>query len=196
MLTLNARSLCNKLHVFESYVKSIDPDFITITETWARPTLCDSVFSIVGYNLFRKDRVGKRGGGVMIYVRHRFPAIPCYDLNNSDQEALFCEIRVAKTLVFLGVVYRPPGSKDDSRLMEVLSKVPSSSVSCVLITGDFNYPDIDWQNFRFPELAADFVDFTLNANWTQMVSSPTRERNVLDLLFTKSPRVVYTGQGS
>ena len=44
LLTLNARSLCNKLHLFDSYVKELSPDFITVTETWAHPKLTDAVF--------------------------------------------------------------------------------------------------------------------------------------------------------
>ena len=45
-------------------VKQIDPDFIMVTETWAHPALSDAVFAIQGYNLFRKDRPDRRGGGV------------------------------------------------------------------------------------------------------------------------------------
>ena len=122
LLTFNARSLCNKLHLFEAYVKDIDPDFITVTETWAYPALCDGVFSVVNYNLFRKDRIGRRGGGVLIYVRSTLSVIPCFSLNDSDQEALFCEIHFGKMSVIIGVVYRPPDSKDDSHLIELLKK--------------------------------------------------------------------------
>ena len=72
LLTLNARNLCNKLHLFESHFRDVDPDFIAITETWAHPSLSDSIFAVSSYNIFRKDRVKRRGGGVFIYVRSTF----------------------------------------------------------------------------------------------------------------------------
>ena len=73
--------------------------------------------------------------------------MPCCDLSNSDKEVLLCEIRAAKTLAFLGVVYRLSGGKDDLRLMEVLSKVLSRPESCVFMSSDFNYPDDVCENF-------------------------------------------------
>ena len=39
------------------------PDIIGITETWTKPDMGDAEFGFAGYNMFRKDRLVKRGGG-------------------------------------------------------------------------------------------------------------------------------------
>ena len=39
-----------------------------ITESWAKSSINDSFFTIQDYSLFRRDRLGHLGGGVLIYV--------------------------------------------------------------------------------------------------------------------------------
>ena len=78
--------------------------------------------------------------------------------------------------------------------MEVLRKVSTRSASYLFITGDFNYLDIDREHLLYPAYAKDFVDLTLDSNWTQVISSPTREKNILDLLFTNAPESVIQVQ--
>ena len=67
----------------------------------------------------------------------------------------------------------------------------------VLLGGDFNLPDIDWEegsvksnphytaaiNWKMIDIANDF-------NLTQIVSEPTRQGNILDLLFTSHQYLV------
>lgn len=88
LLSLNARSLCDKIRLFFlGGVRSIEPDLISVTETWAHSLLCDGVFSIAGYNLFCKDLIN-RGSGVIVYVRSNFSAIHCVDLNQPQKSIL------------------------------------------------------------------------------------------------------------
>ena len=72
------------------------------------------------------------------------------------------------------------------------SKASQFSSSNAFITGDFNYPEIDWEIFKWPESLNEFMNVVLDSNWSQMVSAPTRENNVLDLLFTKNPESVLS----
>nr|CAI5826100.1 unnamed protein product [Callosobruchus analis] len=39
-------------------------DFITVSETWLKPNIPNSVIDLNNYNLYRKDRLIKRGGGL------------------------------------------------------------------------------------------------------------------------------------
>ena len=66
----------------------------------------------------------------------------------------------------------------------------------IYILGDFNLPSIDWDFNRAmpgvtcesPEVTALLLEF-LNENFlTQMVTKPTRENNVLDLILTNKPQ--------
>jgi len=47
-------------------------DIIEITETWATEMINEVELSIDGFNMFRRDRKGSRGGGVMLYVNNIF----------------------------------------------------------------------------------------------------------------------------
>lgn len=44
-------------------------DYLCLTETWLTSTTPSSVFTIPGYNVYRRDRGKGKGGGVLIYVR-------------------------------------------------------------------------------------------------------------------------------
>ena len=48
-------------------VEDIDPHIIGITESWATPDISDAELGMTGYVMFRKDRSGRRGGGVILY---------------------------------------------------------------------------------------------------------------------------------
>ncbi|RNA02793.1 ATP-dependent RNA helicase TDRD12, partial [Brachionus plicatilis] len=56
----NATSLNNKMHMLESTAFSLEPDIIGITDTWFCPS---SVPELIGYQLFRVDRLGDVRGG-------------------------------------------------------------------------------------------------------------------------------------
>ena len=68
----------------------------------------------------------------------------------------------------------------------------------VIITGDFNCPDIDWIELTSPPSydQSDFLLETLELDLTQRCLSPTRGEKVLDLVFENSPLIddLYVGQ--
>ena len=51
-------------------------DLIAITETWANDG-DESFLHISGYDIFFKNRVGRKGGGVLIYVKSCLHAREC-----------------------------------------------------------------------------------------------------------------------
>jgi len=67
------------------------------------------------YKLFRRDRQGKRGGGVALYVRDCFD---CIELNDFDDkvECLWVKMRgkANKADILLGVCYRPPNQDEEA----------------------------------------------------------------------------------
>ena len=50
-------------------VEDIDPHIIGITESWANTDITDAELGLRGYVMFRRDRIGRRGGGVILYVK-------------------------------------------------------------------------------------------------------------------------------
>ena len=71
---LNARSLINKKTELNCMVKDIDPHIIGITESWANTDITDAELGLTGYVMFRRDRIGRRGWGVIVYVNESIQA--------------------------------------------------------------------------------------------------------------------------
>ena len=54
-------------------VHDCDPHIIGITESWANKDISDVELRLEGYVMFRKDRMGRRRGGVLLYVKDTVP---------------------------------------------------------------------------------------------------------------------------
>src|SRR5437867_155898 len=70
VLVLNPTSLA-KAHAIEHLtvdLKAYNIDIAIISESWFKAHHSDSLLSISGYILYRRDRPKRRGGGVCIYI--------------------------------------------------------------------------------------------------------------------------------
>ena len=54
----------------------------------------------------------------------------------------------------------------------------------------FNYPDIDWETMYHKSSSTEFVDLILDNFLFQHVNVPTRDKNVLDLVFTSDEAMI------
>ena len=119
-------------------------------------------------------------------------------------EAIACEIQLQgkNTLIFCSV-YRSPNSteENDIGLHNLLYTLSTQAQGNLVITGDFNYPNIDWdlyrnlndtmdKEFRFLEIVKDCFLF-------QHVNKPTRGRgtnipSILDLVLTDEENLLDT----
>ena len=55
-------------------VDDIKPHIKGITESWANNDITDAELGLEGCVMFRKDRIGGRGGGVLLYINETIPA--------------------------------------------------------------------------------------------------------------------------
>jgi len=141
----NAHNMRNKHKELEAIVEQDGYNLITITETWWDDSH-DWTAAMDGYKLLSRDRRGKRGDGLVLYVRDCFD---CIELDNCDDKVgcLWVKMRgkANKADILLGVCYRPLNQNEEAdevfckRLAEV-----SQSLALVLM-GDFNLPDICWK---------------------------------------------------
>ena len=60
---LNARNIVNNKNHLNIRVEDIDPHIIGITESWANKDISDAELRLTGYVMFRRDRIGRWGGG-------------------------------------------------------------------------------------------------------------------------------------
>lgn len=146
----------------------------------------------------RRDRdTGEKGGGVLIAVHS--------DIISVEQSApVDCEIVWTKIThnsgdVLFGSFYRPPSTSVDyleqlESSMNNVKQLNGLNGKHVILGGDFNLPDINWEdnsikpNPQYTSAVSEkMIDLADNFNLTQIIHEPTRQGNILDLVFTTHP---------
>ena len=108
-MCLNARSKINKKNELDIMVDEIKPHIIGITESWANNDITDAELGLEYYVMFRKDRIDRRGGGVLLYIKETIPAYEVQLQEEADwNEAIRRKLVTGHTTVTIGVVYRCP----------------------------------------------------------------------------------------
>ncbi|CAG2240617.1 unnamed protein product [Mytilus edulis] len=81
-----------------------------------------------------------------------------------------------------------------NELQKSLEKARTNGNTNVILTGDFNCPDIIWDTATAlgpdREIQQGLVDIAETYNLTQIHTIPTREGNLLDLVFVTNPTLV------
>ena len=191
---LNIRSIVHKLSLFQSYVYSSNFDVICLTETWLSESVFDQEILPTNYNIYRKDRPS-RGGGVLIATKSFIPvSVVCSDQSNNALEILTVRLNLSKPLT-LSCVYIPPNPSDSYMydLTSNLTHVVQSNLSTdIIITGDFNLPDINWDTLSTTSTPSSaFCDFIFDNSLTQLIDQPTHAKgNILDLILSNSDELI------
>ena len=143
---MNARSIRNKIPDLQLLARDIDPDIISVTESWLSNDFDSSSLGLLGYNIFRTDRnYGEDPhGGVFLAVKSTLhPKLMESDPNN---ELLIVNIRVGTICKNIITAYRTT-AMNTNRNIEFVDAVRSkieNEINFVII-GDLNYPGIDWE---------------------------------------------------
>lgn len=87
-LTINFQSIKNKREELEALIDSTNPDIIIGTETWLNADVHSSEIFPAGYNVIRKDRQDRYGGGVLIATK-----------NNLISEQLTCDTQCESVFI-------------------------------------------------------------------------------------------------
>ena len=98
------------------------------------------------YIIFRRDRLHQRGGGVLLAIKNHLSCFQRPDLE-VDAEMLAVEICLnSSTRVLFSVFYRPPQSDDTFLIQfkEFLDCYSNTGLTNLIVTGDFNFPHINW----------------------------------------------------
>ena len=190
--------------MLEEYVSENNIIVMNLTETWLKEE--DQDEKIPNYTTFRSDRKGgkTKGGGTAIYLRDEFEATVI--LEDYVESCEIVAIHIGKINMINIVVYRPPDTKLPvfteimRKIDKLLSKMEIPEPK-VIISGDFNFPFIEWkrsgigacswtmkqgtyasedeknQFYKLMEIADRY-------HLVQAIEEPTRKENTLDLIFT------------
>ncbi|KAI5731016.1 hypothetical protein M8J77_003291 [Diaphorina citri] len=192
---LNAHSIRPPVKYIE--IKEIfsdtSADIICITESWLDSSISNSEVSLQGYNLIRNDRLGKRGGGVAIYLNNAFS----YKILSSSPsnysaspEYLIIEATISSSKIMLAVVYHPPktGPLDDF-FDAIESHLPNYNHR--VVCGDFNC-DLSITNSRSAQLRSLFSDLNLHILPLLPTHHTATSHTLLDLLVVGDEASVIT----
>lgn len=191
----NARSIVNKRNQLNLELASKSYDIVILTETHLDHTIADGEIFPRGYTVFRRDREhhGRHGGGVLIATRDSVRAFPRDDLHVDTSELFFVELVLSnKKKLTLRVFYRLPNN-DLKPLEDLKLALNQISPTELILVGDFNLSAIDWNIPRVLDNSSKYellLDTVQDHFLTQLVTSPTRENNILDLVFASSPDIV------
>ena len=141
---LNARSIINTKNELNIMVEDIDPHIIGITESWANTDITDAELGLTGYVMFRRDRKGRRGGGVILYIKVYIQAneIKLESVASYDK-AVWCKIFSGNSKLTIALDYLNPNinKEFDTKIQNAINDV--SKPECIIM-GDFNHGHIQW----------------------------------------------------
>jgi hypothetical protein len=200
LVYLNARSLISNARRlsfdFEITHQFDFPEIIVVTETWLNDNIPTSLFNCSKfYNVYRLDRQNERlgGGGVAVFVKNTIRSYEIAVPNIGALEALLVAVVVDKQKLFIGSVYKP--NVADVHLLEPLKlfvDYTTSKRGRHLILGDFNLPGVDWETLSSSNYGKQrqFMRIFTKRGYKQMVGTPTRGDNILDLVFADDSTLV------
>ena len=141
--------------------------------------------------MFRKDRMGKRGGGVLLYIKETIPAYEVQLHEEADcNEAIWCTFVTGPTTVTIGVVYRCPyiTKENNENIHNAISEV--SKGDCIIM-GDFNHGNIKWDTLQSTGVEEQtFLCLVQDNLLTQHILEPTRATRILDIVLSSQKELV------
>ena len=179
------------------------PEIIIVTEVKLknrRAQHSDAEFSIDGYDLYSNNLQSEDGRGIIIYASLDMKVNEVH-ISNEFRECIAIQIKLRNNeSVQVYAVYRSPNSDEDNNtsLNELIECASDRSRSDLVIVGDMNYPDINWETGtpRSSSGSAQAFLETVRDNFlVQKVSQPTRQRGsdrptLLDLLLVNDEYLV------
>jgi len=193
------RSLLNKIDDFSACISTYSPDIFCITESWLKKDIPDGLVCPPGYDIIRYDRL-TRGGGIILFInsniKHEEVSISQHDQYSSMIELVCVDVYFGSICTRVIAHYRPPGTGPDevlyaSSTIKLLKSLCSTRNEIVLM-GDFNLPGVNWLIHHAPNNAVynEYISFFNSYGLYQHVCCPTRDNNVLDLVFTTSRKSI------
>ena len=147
------------------------------------------------YTIYRNDRKVGTGGGVFTATKEGLITDAQLQLT-TDCEIVWSKVMAwNKKDIYLCSFCMPHRNLNDiNRLGDSLRQITQcKSGKHIILAGDFNFIDIDWEKMTNKNGAADrevqqaLLDLSIEHGLTQVHSQPTRDMIMLDLVFTNNP---------
>ena len=133
----------SKLGILRDIAYGYDLDVICLTETWLNEAITDHEILRTAYNIYRRDRVGRTGGGVMTAIKS---SLSSFQLNVpsdfSSLEMVVVEINNLKydRSILLINCYRPPNNDQFvGHFSDFMKSLVFGRYYSVIASGDLRY---------------------------------------------------------
>ena len=186
LMHLNIQSLKPKIDIIRGNLSNFD--ILCFTESWLNPTTLDSEIELPGFDPpYRNDRLGRHGGGVIVYCKDFLVAKRRVDLEIRNTECVWIEFSLKKEKYLLGTFYRPPNSTQmiwDS-IEQSIELAIDTKIKNILITGDLNENQLNSADTKIKNISS-------NYDFYQLITEPTsiteNSSTLIDLFLTNNPQ--------
>ena len=198
------QSLTGKREELMGHIENQKPSIIMLTEIEPKfkkdqtKQIKESEIMIPNYSLYTNTN---RKRGIAIYIENKLNPRECTDeINNKFEECVFCEFEgINKEKVLIGCMYKSPNSTKEN-IDNMISTIKNENIQkydAICITGDFNYPKINWNNTNKTSFENErFVEALKDAYLIQKVEHPTRnvrtdqQANIVDLVLVNEETLI------
>lgn len=132
--TWNAGGVRSHLLELQDFLQQHAVGVLMLSETNLKPEIA---FSLPGYRIFRKDRLGRPGGGVAVCVTTKL-TVQSVDIQ-TDIEAVGCKTELGGQLVRFIAIYIPPYQIVEPQQLQLLLSHPRT-----ILGGDLNAKHPAW----------------------------------------------------
>lgn len=201
LIHFNCRSLyanLNKIVDFLNVLK-FQFDVIAFSETWLNSGK-DVDLGINGYKLYHVNRIGKRGGGVALYIKESYICKIVESMSIAVEGLLECvaveiELEMNRNIT-IACVYRAQGSNIET-FTEKLNELADRTIQnkTILLCGDFN---INLMNPQGLSSIQEFLNEMYSRCMFPVISQPTRVTStcatIIDNIFSNDiSNTLYSG---
>jgi len=210
----NADQALNKKEELLVMISNDNPDIIILTEVipkaQSNPIPLPQL-AIPGYNFYvnfdyNATGLGKSGKrGIIVYFSIALTTKQILFSNTLFEEYLLAEAILPNNVsLTIGGIYRSPSANkaESTRLLiDFIQKVCDKQPTHLLLVGDFNYSDINWDDLTVndsstaPQPSEEFLEMLSTCTLHQHVSEPTRFKHgvlptLLDLVITNEEGMI------
>jgi hypothetical protein len=153
--------------------------------------------------MFAKNIDRGEGRGILLYTNNIFGASEV-EMDTTFEENLFVNIKLNNNdKLLIGIIYRSPSNKNmehHNQIRKLIQEASNKHFSHILIMGDFNYPNIDWENCNSNGDSTESIEYKFIENLQdsflfQHIKKPTRWRgtntpHILDLIITNEEPMI------
>ena len=163
----------------------------TVQYPFKQIDISEAELGMTGYVMFRKDRLGRRGGGVILYIKESIQADEIKLEKEAEcEEAVWCNIVTGNSTLTVGLVYRSPNIyiEENEKIHNAIKEV--SKRDCIIME-DFNHGHIQWTSLQSTGREdQEILTLVQDSFLSQHMLEATKGENVLDIVLSSKKEFV------